>query len=164
MSVENSGRGTRSGWDIKEWTRYLDENVGTTKRDKNIILSGDMDSAEMLERNEVLRFFRDSKLDPVKKLEVTLAMEELPFNQKSILYAVFWKGMPKEKVTKSLGIALASFKILKSRGLKRMRKILASKEFQKMFESKKNQMRLSLGIKRDSIRPYQKAQESEKKE
>ncbi len=162
MSGENYGKETRSGWDIKEWTRYLDENVGTTKRDKNIILSEDMNTKEMLERNEVLRFFRDSKLDPVRKLEVTLAMEELPFNQKSILYAVFWKDMGEEKIAKYLGISIVNCRMLKSRGLKKMRKILSSKKFQKMFESKKNQMRLSLGIKNELIRPNKEAKEQEK--
>ena len=34
MSVENSGRGTRSGWDIKEWTRYFLEEYGRRKNCK----------------------------------------------------------------------------------------------------------------------------------
>ena len=72
--------------------------------------------------------------------------------------------MGEEKIAKYLSISIANCRMHKSRGIKRMQKILVSKEFQKMFESKKNQMCLSLGIKKDSIRPHEEAQEAGKKE
>lgn len=128
-------------WSPEIWNFYLDSNVGILK-DTRLSFLSNMDTEEMLERSEVIEYLEDGQ--HYKKLEVALllALTELSRAERVIIKKSFWNLNSDKEIAKDLNKTHKNIRVLKSRALQKLRKILASTKLKNNIETLKSNNRL----------------------
>ena len=113
-------------WPQETWDAYLDLTVGDLKDDENLVFFPHIDTPTVLEGLKKLHFFQHKKYNPLLRFLFELALEELSRTERAIIKKFFWEEETHSEIAKSLGISPATVRVLKGRGLKKMKSIFSS--------------------------------------
>ncbi len=123
------------------WEQFLKscDRAESAQRNRPCLdLRSNMDTEEIWEKSQVLQFFQNRELDPQIKMALSDAMEKLPLIQGTALRAIFWQGLSIAEVAKELKTTDANIRKAKSRALKKLQQIFASKKWGVTFRPRES--------------------------
>lgn len=115
-------------WSPNIWNRYLESEVGNLE-DESLVFYGDMDTEEILERADVLKFLQEKQFHENVENALLVALSKLSKTEREIIKEVFWNKLTDNEASKKLNKPHLTIRVLKSRAVKKLGKILASKSF-----------------------------------
>lgn len=112
-----------------EWKIFLRAVGETPKKDKvTLTFVADMDTEEILEKGEILRFFQQRRYKPHLEAPLREALDGLPLKQMAVLHGIFWRSLTEKEVAREMNCTVNSVRILKSKGIKFLRKALINRK------------------------------------
>ncbi len=114
-------------WSPNIWNRYLESEVGSLQ-DESLVFYGDMDTEDILDKAEVLKFLQEKQYHEKLESALLVALNQLSKTEREIIKEVFWNKLTDNEAAKKLNKTHLSIRVLKSRAVKKLGRILASQE------------------------------------
>jgi RNA polymerase sigma factor (sigma-70 family) len=113
-------------WSSETWNLYLDSEVGTLRDDELLFVPTVTD--EILEKSAVLNLLQEGKHYEELETALLLALSQLTKAEKFIIRESFWKKSSNKEIAQRLNKTQKNVGVLKSRAIKKLGKILTSKQ------------------------------------
>ena len=128
-------------WSAQTWDQYLKADIGTIE-DESLMFYFDMDTEAMLERAQVSELLEEHDIYEEIEPALLLAMLDLSAMERSIIKGAYWQGLCDQDLAIKLSSTYGSIRVLKSRAINKISKILPSKKFRKKLATLKRKGKL----------------------
>jgi RNA polymerase sigma factor (sigma-70 family) len=113
-------------WSSETWNQYLDSDVGTLRDDELVFVPTITD--ETLEKSTVLHFLQEGKHYEDLEAALLLSLSQLTKTERFIIKESFWKMTSNKEISEKLNKTQKNVGVLKSRAIKKLGRILSSKQ------------------------------------
>ena len=114
-------------WSSTTWNSYLDSEVGDLQDDR-LTFFENMDTQDFSERSEVLKFLQDTKYYEGLETALSIVLDKLSPKERLIIRESFWKKSSDQEIAAKINSTHGSVRNLKHRAIKKIGKMLSSKE------------------------------------
>ena len=130
-------------WPPTVWGRYFKWTNGNVK-DKNLAYSPDMDTDEMAERPQLSELISNESADPELKQALEVALEHLSRRERLIIKKFFLEKQTTKQIAKKLKIVPSTVRVLRKRGVDKLKKLVRTKDFWEELEERKIELKQEL--------------------
>ena len=124
-------------WNIQIWEEYLNFSTGVLD-EQELVFFPYMNSQTMNNGNDLLEELREIQHYPVTQLALELAIDELKPLEQKIIKKLFWENVSSRELADEFKTTLGNIRVIKSRALNKLKKILPSKKLKKKLETHKS--------------------------